>query len=99
MNTWSKIAGILLVVIGFGAVLCGIYFDIVHLLLGGILDVVHGIKAEPTADGQIVGGVVKVLLSGAGAYVGVIIALGCWAGGLILMGVEPRRGRRRGLLR
>jgi len=90
-----KVLGILFILVGVAAIGYGFYFDIAHLLVGGILEVVHKVKANPTADSQIVWGIVKVLLSGIGAAIGFLIAVGCWGIAAGLLGMETRRSRRR----
>jgi hypothetical protein len=99
MSALRKLFGALLIVAGFGAIIYGLYLDISYFFVGGILEAIHGFKADPTADGQIIWGSVKVLLFGVGFSAGVVIAMICWVSGAVLMGMESRRSRRRCLSR
>jgi hypothetical protein len=87
----NKLIGVLLII---GGVVAGVYAGFWLCFVGGILDIVHGFKADPTNDGQIVWGFIKALVlpETVGVVVFVVIALI----GAIFLGWEktPRRRAR-----
>lgn len=70
----KKLGGILIVLAG---VLLGIWLGIVVMLVGGIIQGVHGVTAHPVNGTDIGWGVVRVLFSG---FVG-------WVSGLLVVAV------------
>ena len=88
------IFGALFMLASVGAVLYGLYIDIVVLLVGGITQITNGVTADP-ANGSMIGwGVVRVLFAGIGFGVGVIIAVLLFGVGTWLMTGTRRYSRR-----
>lgn len=99
MNVLRRTIGGLLIVAAFGAVAYGLYFDIVHLFVGGIVEVVDGVKADPAIGSKIGWGIFRICISGVGLVVGIVVAMFLGGSGVALMGGESRRSRRRSLRR
>jgi hypothetical protein len=71
-----------------GGIVLGIYVGLVKMIIGGIIDVVNGSKANPTDGSKIGWGIVKVLLGGT---VGEIVAFVFMAIGIALIASKPVR--------
>ena len=54
----------------FGA---AVYFDIWLMTIGGIVEIVNGVKADPTNDSQVTWGLLKVMFSGIGLIVAIVL--------------------------
>lgn len=78
----------------------GVYYDIRYLTIGGIVEGVDAIKANPLDKSELGWGIFKVLMSGAGllaAFLLCVVVTAAIYGKSIkqaLSGVTGRRGRR-----
>ncbi len=77
MKILTTLVGIVLLVFGVCLIPYGIYYAIVHMLVGGIVDIINQIKAETTSAPVVAWGIAKILLANATAVVSI------WAGFII----------------
>lgn len=90
MKILTTLIGAILILVGICLIPYGIYYAIVYMLVGGIVDIINQIKAETTSAPIVAWGIAKVLLAQATAVVsiwgGVIITL---FGGALCSGETP----------
>lgn len=86
MSVVRNVAGVLLVLLG---VVAGLYVGGWLLFIGGVVDVVNGVKATPTDGGMIAWGVIKALVLA--EVVGALAFWACALPGLSLVGVNVKR--------
>ena len=61
------------ILVGLAIVGAGVVFDLSFFLIGGIEEIIRGVQAHPMSDHDIAFGIVRVLCSGIGFTVGIIL--------------------------
>lgn len=90
MNAFVKFLGFLLIL---GGIAAGVYFDFWVLFIGGIVEFITGITANPTSVHDIVWGAVKAtMLTGIGSVATFFLPV---LPGFLLCGVNMKRKLRR----
>ncbi|HSX01107.1 MAG TPA: hypothetical protein VLF67_02590 [Candidatus Saccharimonas sp.] len=86
-----KALGGFFVLLGVAAIGFGVYLDIRYMFIGGILEVIHGVKANPTADGEVVAGLARWVFSDIFGFLGLVAFFVLGGIGLTLIGLKKKR--------
>lgn len=77
MKVLTTLVGVVLLVFGVCLIPYGIYYALVHMFIGGIVDIINQIKAETTDAVIVAWGIAKILLAQATAVISI------WGGFII----------------
>lgn len=78
-NLFHFVLGFILAIMGVAVVLSGVYFAIVQMFIGGIIEIINEIKAENTGANVVAWAIAKIIFAqmagGLIAWLGVLLTM------------------------